>query len=137
MARRRAQASNASDYAARDVSDDFSARDTGDELEPIISDSPSGDDEPVEPSDGDTVPIAKTTAPTNGEPLRRAAGVNSRLQALPPVTRAIFVYLARLARSLTEGATAPESRPIPPEQRARGVVLVVQVLPDGRRVVFR
>jgi hypothetical protein len=56
---------------------------------------------------------------------------------MAPVTRAVFTAMARLAKSITEGSSAVESRPIPPEQRSRGVVLVVQILPDGRRVVFR
>jgi hypothetical protein len=117
---------------ARAGESEFAARDLGDELEPMYPDSPSGDSEPLEPVDDDAAPSGKEApaAPSQG---RRA--MSARVAALPPATRAQFTYLARLARSLTEGQV--DSRPIPPAQRARGVVLVVQVLPDGRRVVFR
>lgn len=125
MARRRTQPRvTESEYAARDVSDDFRARDTSDSLDPIYEETPNNSAEEV---DADPV----TAAQKHG-----TGTMNPQLAALAPPVRAVFTYLARLARSLTEGP-APDIRPVPPDQRGRGVVLVVQILPDGRRVVFR
>jgi hypothetical protein len=126
MARRQAQARvDHSEFSARDVSDDFRARDTADELDPMFDETPSGSAEEVE-ADPVPVPDLKT----------RGSKAQGLLVNMAPAVRAMFTYVARLARSFTQGA-APDMRPIPPEQRSRGIVLVVQILPDGRRVVFR
>jgi hypothetical protein len=80
------------------------------------------------------IPSAKTMMGTVID--QSVAAMNPVLAAMPPKVRATYTYLARLASSMTSGQ-APQTRPIPAAQRARGVALVVQILPDGTRVIFR
>lgn len=106
-----------SDFAARDLGDDLASRNL------------DGCDDDAD----DTGAVPETPRPvrSSGNVQDRQAAMRTALQGLPGVR-----YMMTLARSLTAGAP-PEMRPIKAEHRAKGVVLVVQVLPDGRRVIYR
>jgi len=156
-----------SDFSVRNLSDDFSARDLSDDYEDSLDDDILKDTAKAATAatsyakqaqasvlDAETLKAAmaaatqpaKQAAPAQTPPSAKTmvgtvidqsvAAMNPVLAAMPPKVRATYTYLARLASSMTSGP-APQTRPIPAAQRARGVALVVQILPDGTRVIFR